>query len=238
MSDLVILSDSMAVDYRNRKNWITGAAGFYPMSGWGEFAARRVKPGVGVFNFSVGGYSSKLCVERVLVKPEVKEHFRPGNMLIAAFGGNDTVPSSKLPDRTTTPEPGGTFEKYMGIIIDAAQNAGMNVHIMNTPPQCRYTGGVLDNSLFAPHAEASRRIARERELPFIDAAGLIGRAYAKFTEEELRKHFMFVPPSENWPEGRADFRHYNLLGAEFAWSVIEAEIRRRDFPLVQLLAEG
>jgi len=206
------------------------------MAGWGEYAAQRVKPGVTVFNFSHGGYSSKTCVERVLDTPEVQAQFRPGNMLIIGFGGNDSKATAKMPDRATTPEPGGTFEKYLGIIIDAGVKAGMFVHLITPMPHGKFTDGKLDNSRRAAHAEAVGRIAKQRGLPFIDAFTLLEKEYSKFGEEEVKKFFMFIPPSENWPEGRADW-HFNVRGAELAWSVFEAEIRRRGFPLVRLLTE-
>jgi len=229
---IVIASDSTAVDYRGRKNPITGTASWSPMAGWGEYTARDVRKGVALINRSAGGYSSKTYCESIL--PKTKKVFKKGGWLLLSFGSNDSRPHPKF-DRATKPE--STFPQYMDEIASAARSAGMNVVILSPLPYFVVSKGKFAPTALAPYAAACRKLAEEKGYHCIDLYKLVCDRFEGKSVDEIKSYYMFLKPgdSPNWPKGRSDTLHVNDKGAKMVWGLIRAEIDRNIPELAKLL---
>ena len=233
-SGIALISDSTAVDYTSKKsNPIAGTAAWEPMAGWGTYARSSTVPGVVFCNLSAGGYSSRTYAEKVL--PVTRKRLPEGGWLLLSFGSNDARKSVSDPGRTTTPE--GTFPLCMGRIAAAAKEKGMRVVVLSPLPFYHRENGKFSCPLLAPYAAAAKKFADDNGFFFIDAFGLMSGRFAAMSDEEVRTHYMFLPPGKyaNWPKGRKDPLHFTEKGAKLAWSVIHAEIDRNIPELAKLL---
>jgi len=235
-TNVVIISDSTAYDYRNSPNSITGTASWEPMSGWGEYAAAQLLPENRLINCAIGGYSAKLYVNLKLDHAR-NNVFRPGDWLLIAFGCNDARPSLSM-DRASAAD--RDFLEYLGQIIDAAVNAKMNVVVLSCLPRYNFVNSKFHDPLLAPYAEAARKVAEVRKLPFIDTFSLITAAFSGLGTDEVKKHYMFLRPGEsgNWPAGSSDPLHFSRVGAQLVWRLILAETRKLNLSLTALFQEA
>ena len=225
-AQIVIISDSTAVDYRSKPNPYTkGETGWAPMSGWGEFVADACRPGVTVVNRSVGGESSRTYWNRRMKK--TKAFFEKDGWLLLSFGSNDARPSGKTPERTTTPD--GTYPEFLGLMVKEAKAAGMHVVIISPPVFYHMVDGKFSNPVLQPYAVACKRFAEENGCEYIDLFSAMCDRFANCTDEEIRTHYMFLKRGEspNWPKGRNDPLHFTQKGSRLIWSILHAEIERR-----------
>jgi len=215
------MSDSTAVNYLGKSNPIAKTASWAPMAGWGQYAADDALEKVTFINRSGGGHSSKTYAESIL--PDAKKLFQQGGWLLLSFGSNDVRPNANF-DRTTRPE--DTYPLYLGKIADAASAAGMKVVIISPLPFFAMSEGRFYNSLLAPFAEASKKLAADKKLYFIDAYSLISGYFKDMPEMDIKSYYMYLKPGEsaNWPEGRDDPLHFTEKGARLVWSLIRASI--------------
>ena len=224
--DVMIISDSTAVDYRNKRNPYTkGKTLWAPMSGWGEFAADACQKETQLVNRAIGGYSSRTFAERRLQK--TARQFTSGGWLLLSFGSNDARPNKTEPQRNTTADK--TYPEYLGRIASAAQKAGMKVVIISPPPFYNTVNGKFANPVLAPYAAASRKFAQANGCEFIDLFGAVCDHFGKLSDKEIRSHYMFLKRGEsaNWPKGRKDPLHFTQKGSQLIWQIIHQEIDRK-----------
>lgn len=225
-TDVMIISDSTAVDYRNKRNPYTkGKTLWAPMSGWGEFAADACKEDTKLLNRAVGGYSSSTFAERRLKK--TAKSFTKGGWLLLSFGSNDSRPSKDEPNRYTTADK--TYPEYLGKIANEAKKAGMKVVIITPPPFYHTVDGKFANPVLAPYAAAAKKFARENGYDCIDLFTALSDHFGKLSDKEVRSYYMFLERGEspNWPKGRRDPLHFTQKGSKLIWQIIQQEIDRK-----------
>lgn len=224
--DVMIISDSTAVDYRGKRNPYTkGKTLWAPMSGWGEFAADACQKGTQLVNCAIGGYSSRTFAERRLQKTARK--FTSGGWLLLSFGSNDARPNKTEPQRNTTADK--TYPEYLGMIASAAQKAGMKVVIISPPPFYNTVDGKFANPVLAPYAVSAKKFAKANGYYFIDLFTAMSGYLAQLSDKDVRSHYMFLARGEsaNWPKGRKDPLHFTQKGSKLIWQIIQQEIDRK-----------
>lgn len=223
---IILMSDSTAVNYLGKSNPIAKTASWVPMAGWGQYAADDVLEKVIFINRSGGGHSSKTYAESIL--PDAKQFFQQGGWLLLSFGSNDVRPNANF-ERTTRPE--DTYPLYLGKIAEAATAAGMKVVIISPLPFFSMSEGHFCNSLLAPYAEASGKLAADRKYFFIDAYSMIQAYFKDMPEMEIKSYYMYLKPGEsaNWPKGSSDPLHFTEKGALMVWNLIRTAIDK-DIP--------
>ena len=218
-ADMMIISDSTAVDYRGKKNpYNHNKVGWDPMSGWGEFALDAAGKQLKVLNRSAGGFSSKTYCEKQL--RSTRKYFKKDAWLLLSFGSNDARYSAADPGRNTTAD--GTFMEYMNKIASEAKAAGMKVVIISPVPFYSMADGKFSNTVLQPYAQASEKLARANNYAYVDLFGMMSKYFSNMSDEEIRTHYMFIAPgaSPNWPRGRKDPLHLTDKGARKAWEFI------------------
>lgn len=231
-ASVVIVSDSTAVDYRNRPNpFSPGAAGWRPMSGWGEYAKDAALSDVEFFNRAMGGFSSKMYVEREL--NACRQFFRPGAWLLISFGSNDARFSGNG-ERNTDPRT--TFPEYMKKITSAAEKNGARIVVITPMPFFQMKDGKFNCDTLAPFAEASRKFAADNNYDLIDLYQLLTEYFRDMPEVRIKSYYAFFEPGQfpNWPNGRQDPLHLSDEGSKLVWSLIHREIKRNISELAKL----
>lgn len=175
--------------------------------GWGKAFAGRFDDRVKVLNFAVGGRSSKSWLDERRLPPVLEA--RPDYVLIQ-FGHNDQP--GKGPDKET--DPATSFRDYLKTYIKEFRAIGAQPILVSSVTRRTFAENGKIKSTLVPWAEATRAVAKEAGVPFIDLHTLSVAHHDKIGREAS---LAFNPEP-------ADMSHFNQQGAEAVADLIVEEL--------------
>ncbi|MBQ6204804.1 MAG: rhamnogalacturonan acetylesterase [Prevotella sp.] len=213
--------------------------------GWGMMLQQFFKEGVIVDNHAMNGRSSKSFIDEGRWDV-VLEKIKPGDYVIIQFGHNDEKPAA---DRHT--DPGTTFDANLKrFVIESRAKGGIPI-LCNAVVRRNFyrqvDSSVDDESLrnttyedekvnsdtlidtHGAYLLSPRNVAKEYQVPFIDANRITHDLEQAMGIEGSRKLHMWFKPGEHpsMPNGRKDNTHYNVYGGTVVAALLAEEISRQ-----------
>lgn len=188
-----------------------------PWASWGQMIAPFFKPGVVVANHAASGLSlgSFLGSHRL---DKILSMLKAGDYVFIEFGHND--------QKEKGPADGayGSYSKRLNLFIDSISAKGAQpVLVTSTARRSFDEKGKTINTL-GDYPEASRKVARDREVPLIDLNAMSNLFYDALGVEESKKAFVHYP-ANSFPgqtTALADNTHFSTYGAyQLAKCVLE-----------------
>lgn len=208
----------------------------FPQTGIGQGLELYIKPEVKIYNYAVGGRSTKSFIDegRLLA---IEEEIREGDFLFIQFGHNDEKEYDK--NRYTTPF--GTYKENLKKFIKVARNAGA-IPVLITPVERRsfVNACKLGESTHGDYVAGMKQTAEEEQVALID---LCTKSRAKMEEAgavETTKWFMHLAKGEypSYPQGKVDDTHLKPEGARIFAGLIAEGRKELGGVYSELLVEG
>ncbi|WP_236919068.1 rhamnogalacturonan acetylesterase [Ereboglobus luteus] len=203
--NVFLAGDSTVTDQQNE-----------PWASWGQMLPRFFAPGTVVANYAqsglaLGSFHRQNRLEKIL------NTLRPGDYVFIQFGHNDMKEKN-----------GGAFTTYAGNLreyVDAiVAKKGKPVLISPMYRRRFDKAGKLQNT-HGDYPAAVRKVAEEKNVPFIDLHTISGRLFTALGVEKSKDAFVFAPANTypNQPNALADNSHFSNYGAyELARCIVEA----------------
>ncbi len=193
-----------------------------PERGWGQRLKSHVDTNVIVVNYAQNGRSTK-SVQTLGIWDKVKKDLKAGEYLFIQFGHND----SKESDTTRYAAPWTDYQKNIRLFVDHALNVGAKP-ILFTPVSRRWFDdqGRLKTECHGDYPAAVMAVAKEYNLPIIDANKITQQWLTSLGDEASRKYYMWVEKGTNpkHPDGKVDNTHTNVAGARQIVNLLLPEI--------------
>lgn len=211
--------------------------------GWGMMLKGFFSDDVRVENHAVNGRSSKSFIDEGRWQAVVNR-IKPGDYVFIQFGHNDEKPD---PKRHTVS--GGSFDDNLRRFVNEARAKGGIPVLFNSVVRRNFSGSttavadddIRGNSsmhlqegdkLIDTHGDyivAPRRVAKELNVPFVDANAITHRLEQGLGVEGSKKLHMIFAPGEtpSLPEGRSDNTHYNINGATIVAGLLADEVGKQ-----------
>ncbi|GAB4094013.1 rhamnogalacturonan acetylesterase [Flaviaesturariibacter terrae] len=201
----------------------------YPETGWGMPFAYFFDSSIEVDNRAKNGRSTRTFLSEGLWQP-VADNLQEGDYVFIQFGHNDE--SKEKTDRYTTPE------QYRANLLRfiSETRARKAIPVLLTPVSRRKfdeAGNAVETH--AEYAPLVRDVAREQNVPLIEADEKTKALYQQFGAEGSKLLFLQLEKGEhpNYPDGKIDNTHFNELGARKVAQIILQGIRDLDLGLAQ-----
>lgn len=193
-----------------------------PERGWGQRLKSHVDEGVVVANYAQNGRSTK-SVQTLGIWDKVKSDLKAGEYLFIQFGHND----SKESDSTRYAAPFGAYQDNIRLFVDYALSVGAKP-ILFTPVSRRWFDdeGKLKRGCHGDYPAAVKQVAKEYDLPLIDANEVTQQWLMSLGDEASRKYYMWIEEGTNpkHPQGKIDNTHTNVAGARQIVNLLLPEI--------------
>ncbi|WP_123538260.1 rhamnogalacturonan acetylesterase [Halosimplex salinum] len=179
-----------------------------PETGWGMPFPSYFDDSVTVVNHARNGRSTSSFLEEGRWQPVVRD-LAENHYVFVQFGHNDEVPSK---DRyTPKPQFEANLEKFVG---ETRERGGTPVLL--TPIARRHFDeeGTLEDT-HREYSEIVRTVAREANVPFIDADAESQSLLRELGPEASKRLYLHLSPGEhpNYPDGVTDDTHFSEEGA-------------------------
>ena len=193
-----------------------------PERGWGQRLKSHVDTDVIVANYAQNGCSTKNAQSRGIWE-RVKSDLKAGEYLFIQFGHND----SKQSDSTRYAAPFGDYQTNLRMFIDHALSVGAKP-VLFTPVSRRWfdSEGNLKRECHGDYPAAVKQIAKEYDLPLIDANEITQQWLISLGDEATRRYYMWIEEGVNpkHPKGLKDNTHTNMAGARQIVNLLLPEI--------------
>jgi lysophospholipase L1-like esterase len=181
-------------------------------AGWGIGFQISLSSGAEAVNIAKGGRSS--LSYRTEGWWDKALALKPDYMLIQ-FGHNDQP--GKGPERET--DPATTFPQNMARYVDEARAAGIKPILVTSLARREWKEDGKIHSTLIPWAEATRRVAKEKNVPLIDLHERSLDVYYSLGKEGTT---LMSPPKE----GGFDGTHLNAVGSECIGTMVADDLKR------------
>ncbi len=193
-----------------------------PERGWGQRIKSHVDTNVIVANYAQNGRSTK-SVQTLGIWDNVKRDLKAGEYLFIQFGHND----SKESDTTRYAAPWGDYQKNIRLFVDHALSVGAKP-ILFTPVSRRWFDGdgKLKTDCHGDYPAAVTAVAKEYNLPIIDANTITQEWLISLGDEASRQYYMWIDKGTNprHPDGKVDNTHTKINGARKIVELLLPEI--------------
>ncbi|WP_459192201.1 rhamnogalacturonan acetylesterase [Halosimplex sp. J119] len=178
-----------------------------PETGWGTPFAEYVDESVTVKNHARNGRSTRTFRERGHWDP-VLDELVDGQYVFVQFGHND---ESSKPRATSEVEFAAHLERY----VEETRDRGAEP-ILLTPITRRQFDDEGQPKETHPYSPRAREVARERDVPLIDADERSRALLRDMGPEASKSLFLHFSPGEhdNYPDGETDNTHFSREGAQ------------------------
>lgn len=195
-----------------------------PYASWGQMLPRFFKPEIAIANHAESGETYRDSIGRRRLD-KIISVMKPGDWLFMQFGHND--------QKQIAAGNGGPFTTYkveMKTHIAAVKKAGGHAVVVSPMERLAFdASGHIVPSL-AEYAQASREVATEEQVPFIDLNAMAKVLYETFGPDKSPLAFAA-------PEGKQDNTHHNNYGSyELAKCVVQG-IRSTKLDLARFIAD-
>ncbi|MFC7139176.1 rhamnogalacturonan acetylesterase [Halosimplex aquaticum] len=177
-----------------------------PQTGWGTPFAEYVDESVTVKNHACNGRSTRTFRELGHWEPAV-EALAENHYVFVQFGHND---ESSKPRATTEVEFTAHLERY----VEETRERGAEP-VLLTPITRRQFDGEGEPKETHPYSPLVRDVARQRDVPLIDADERSRALLREMGPEASKSLFLHLSPDEhaNYPDGVTDDTHFSRAGA-------------------------
>ncbi|MEY2878274.1 MAG: hypothetical protein RLZZ15_654 [Verrucomicrobiota bacterium] len=193
-----------------------------PFNSWGQMFPRWFTPAVAIANHGESGETYRDSIGRRRLD-KVLSVMRPGDWLLMQFGHND--------QKQIAAGTGGPFTTYTAEIrkhVDAVRAHGGTPLIVSPMERRGFDDAGKVRPSLLDYADASRRVAAELGVAFIDLNALSKPLYEALGRE--RSALAFAAPG-----GNVDNTHHNNFGSyELAKAVVQS-IRAQGLPLAKFI---
>ena len=183
-------------------------------SGWGDAFGKLLGDRAECFNDAKGGSSSKSFRDGGYWKTAIA---RKPDWLLVQFGHNDQP--GKGPTRET--DPATTFSENLRRYVDEARAAGARPVLVTSLTRRTFEDGRLIQGFLAGYAEATRRIAAEKQVPLVDLNARSIEQVEKLGPGGLDE----MEPDDKAP-GAKDHTHLTARGGEMVAPLVVEELRK------------
>lgn len=217
--------------------------------GWGMVLHEFFKNDVVIDNHAVNGRSTKSFINEGRWQ-KVLDKLQPGDYVVIQFGHNDEKKND--PNRYT--EVGSSFDNNLRRYVNEAKAKGAYPILLNCVARRNFTapsdkviddeglrdkvfeggedlkgGGDKLQDTHGAYREVPRSIAKELNVPFIDANKVTSDLEQGLGVEGSKKLHMIYAPGEcpAYPKGRQDNTHYNQIGARIVAGLLAIEIGKQ-----------
>lgn len=185
--------------------------------GWGDPLVAYFDPTkINIVNRAVGGTGARTFLEAGYWD-KIIEMLKPGDFVLMQFGHNDNGPRGSLPgtDETTEMREGKkihSFGWYLRKYVADTRAKGATPILCTLVPRNIWTSGRIDLPQ-GSHADWTRSVAREQNVPLLELNEAIGRRYDQLGEAKVTSLF-------------ADKKvHTSREGAELNASIVASLLR-------------
>ena len=208
----------------------TKSEGKKPETGWGEILPQLFDSSVVVFNHAVNGRSTKSFISEGRWDKVLAE-LKKGDLLLIQFGHND----AKVQDSARYSNAGTQYRANLKrFVAEARQKGAVPILLTSIMRRNFNEKGVLVDT-HQDYPEVMRAVARETNLPLVDAQLLSEQLLIAYGPEASKQLFLHLAPGEhpNYPDGVADDTHLNETGARKIAFLIANELVKKDKRLFQ-----
>ncbi|MEZ0164288.1 pectinesterase family protein [Kineococcus sp. LSe6-4] len=194
---IVVVSDSTASDYPPERA---------PRTGWAQVLAGCT--GTEVVNRAISGASTTSFLASGAFD-ETLEQVRPGDLLLIAFGHNDTKPDERHADVHRT------YPSNLRRMVVGARARGAHPVLLTSVERRSFDAGGRARSTHGGHPEAVRRLAQADGVAWFDLTVASRRLWQDQGEEGSRDSFLWFGPGVHagYPDGERDDTHLSRAGA-------------------------
>ncbi len=193
-----------------------------PERGWGQRLKSHLDTNVVIANYAQNGRSTK-SVQTLGIWDRVKKDLGKDEYLFIQFGHND----SKESDSTRYAAPWGAYRDNIRLFVDYALSVGAKP-VLFTPVSRRWFDGEgnLKRDCHGDYPEVVKQVAKEYDLPVIDANTITQEWLINLGDEPSRKYYMWIEKGTNpkHPDGKVDNTHTNVAGARQIVNLLLPEI--------------
>lgn len=195
-----------------------------PYASWGQMFTRFFKPQVTIANHAESGETYRDSIGRRRLD-KIASVMRPGDYLFMQFGHNDEKQVG-----AGTGGPFTTYKEEMKTHVEAVRAAGGTPVIVSPMERNSFDRGGKFKPTLADYAEASRQVAKELNVAFIDLNALSVPFYESLGKD--RAYLAFAGAGQE-----RDHTHHNNYGAyELAKCVVQG-IKSAGLPLTKWVAD-
>jgi lysophospholipase L1-like esterase len=214
---IFVASDSTAAAYTQYQ---------YPLTGWGDRLANFLTSDVVVDDQAKAGRSAKSFLEEGGLDT-IMNRIQPGDYLFVMSAIND---NAKDTPRHT--DPATTYKAYLRLYVNAARSVGATPVFVTSQTKRTYDlWGRFYNSVGA-YPQAMHELGAELNVPVIDLNQMSIDFFTQVGPPATRDMFMYFDPGvwPNWPNGDADYIHFQDRGATALARLITTAIQQMNLP--------
>jgi lysophospholipase L1-like esterase len=195
----------------------------YPETGWCQVLESYLHESVTVENHARNGRSSKSFIEEGRWQV-VLDSLSPGDYVFIQFGHND----QKDYDSTRYTTPFGTYADNLETFVKQSREQGASPLLITSIVRRKFgeDGRLVDTH--GDYPDAVRQVAQQMNVPLVDLQKLTEAWVNSLGDEPSKEMYVWVPVSENHPEGRQDDTHLSEKGAHQIAKMALAECVSQD----------
>ncbi len=204
----------------------------YPMSGWGQYLACGLKPGVVVENRAIGGRSTRTFLgegrwERLRID------LAPGDTVLIQFGHNDAA--ANKPERYA--DPNTTYRTALQQFVSEARKAGAHPVLITPVAQRMFKEDGTVSANFAAWSEVMREVASQTKTPLIDLEASSRRLVKRWGAERSKMLFLHFGSGiwPGYPAGLVDDTHFSEVGARHMANLIAKDLSKLPVPAADIV---
>jgi len=210
---IIIIGDSTAASYPQKR---------YPLHGWGQVMAEKLKGKVKVINKARSGRSSKSYINEGHWE-KAKKILKTNDILLIQFGHNDEK-KDKSKIGSTIEE----FKKNLTLYVKESRQKGARPILIS--PVCRRKfkrNKAVDTH--GKYAQSVAETAKTLDIDFIDLNSLSIAWLNKTGYKKSSEYYMNLAPGKypGYPKGRKDNTHFNKEGANVMYEIILNSLKRK-----------
>ncbi len=199
----------------------------YPMSGWGQYLACGLKPGVVVENRAIGGRSTRTFLGEGRWE-RLRNDLAPGDTVLIQFGHNDAAVNK--PERYA--DPNTTYRTALQQFVSEARTAGAYPVLITPVAQRMFNADGTVSANFAAWSAVMREVASQTKAPLIDLEVSSRRLVKRWGAERSKMLYLHFGPGiwPGYPAGLVDDTHFSEIGARQMANLIAQDLSKLPVP--------
>jgi lysophospholipase L1-like esterase len=213
---IFVASDSTAAAYTQYQ---------YPLTGWGDRLANYLTPDVAVDDEARAGRSLRSFIDEGSLDC-IMNRIQTNDYLFIMSAINDAAKDNRYANATTT------YKAYLRLYVNAARSHGaIPVFVTSQTKRTYDLWGRFYNSVGA-YPQSMREMGAELNVPVIDLNQKSIDYFTSVGPDATTNFYMFLPPNvwTNWPNGDADYIHFQDRGATVLGRLVVNGIQELNLP--------
>ena len=226
VSTLLAQTNGTALECPPLKIVLVGDSTVATGGGWGPGFCATLKPNVTCIDDALNGRSSKSFIDEGAWAKALAEK---GQFYFIQFGHND-----QKPDAARHTDPDTTFTANLRRYVQDVRSIGATPILVSSLSRRNYKDGKLVDDGLEAYAAATRHLAAEENVAFVDLFALSRRLLAGMTQQQADKFDMVGHPdakAEAAGPRKPDRTHLNEQGKSVFGRVVANEVIRSEAAL-------